>query len=73
MLEPTTLPIAISVFPLMLANRLTINSGEDVPNDTMVSPITMLEMLYFLAIAAEPSTNRSAPFINNTNPIANRK
>ena len=47
MLEPTTLPIAISVFPLMLANRLTINSGEDVPNDTMVSPITMLEMLYF--------------------------
>ena len=68
MLDPTTLPIAISVLPFILAIKLTINSGVEVPKATIVSPITILDILYFLASEADPSTKKSAPFINKTKP-----
>ena len=41
MLLPTTLPIDISACPLIADVTLTINSGIDVPIDTIVKPITI--------------------------------
>ena len=38
--DPTTLPTAISGAPLITVSRLTTNSGDEVPKETMVSPIT---------------------------------
>ena len=68
MLEPTTLPMAISEAPLVLASIFTMSSGILVPILTIVRPITKSEMLYFLATDAEPDTNQSAPFMSSTNP-----
>src|SRR3989344_1082861 len=68
MLLPKILPMAISVLPWMLAKILTINSGADVPNATMVSPITKAEMPNFLAIDEAPSTKKSAPLTRKANP-----
>ena len=48
MLEPTTLPMAISEAPLVLASIFTMSSGILVPILTIVRPITMSEILYFL-------------------------
>lgn len=55
----------------MLAKILTTNSGADVPNDTTVRPITILDIFNLLAMEAAPSTNKSAPFIKTTKPITN--
>ena len=71
MLLPKIFPIAISVFPFMLANILTINSGADVPKATMVRPITMFEIFNFFATDADPLTNKSAPFISIKKPTMN--
>jgi len=70
-LLPKTLPIAIAVFPVALAKRFTTNSGIDVPKATIVSQITIEEILALLAIDTEPSTSKSAPLIKNTNQTAN--
>ncbi len=40
MLDPITLPSAISELPCMAALRLTINSGAEVPKAITVIPIT---------------------------------
>ena len=48
---------------------LTNNSGIDVPIDTIVSPIIISGIWKFFAIPLAPSTNKSAPTINKTNPI----
>ena len=65
------LQIEIYDLPLRLAKILTMSSGWDVPNGTMVKPFTMFGMLYLLASAAEPSTSQSAPLISKTNPMTN--
>lgn len=72
MLEPIMLPTAISDAPEVLASILTMSSGILVPIDTIVSPITMSDILYFLAMEADPATSQSAPLIRITNPIAKR-
>jgi hypothetical protein len=48
--------------------RLIINSGAEVPNDTTVRPMAMVEMPHFFAIDEAPLTIRSAPFIKMRNP-----
>ena len=43
MLEPTILAMAISVFFLRAATTDVANSGNEVPIDTIVNPITRSE------------------------------
>ena len=59
--EPTTLPIATSVFPLIAPEIPTASSGRLVPIATIVSPITIDGTLSFFAIALAPDTKKSAP------------
>ncbi len=56
----TTFPRAISLFHWILASRLTMSSGIEVPNATMVKPITRLEIPSFFARDDAPRTNMSA-------------
>ena len=72
-LLPSTLPMAISVLPLALATILTNSSGVEVPKATTVRPMTRSEMLNLLAIEEAPSTRKSAPLINRTNPSKKRR
>ena len=44
-LDPTTFPIEISVWPVIAARIVTANSGADVPNATTVRPITRSDIL----------------------------
>ncbi len=55
--EPRTFPIAISVFPEILARIETISSGILVPTATIVSPIIACDIPNFFAIDTEPSTS----------------
>ena len=66
------LPIAIPVSPSIFANRLTTNSGIEVPKDTIVSQMTIEDILALLARETEPSTRKLAPLIKNTKPTTNR-
>ena len=43
--DPSTLPMAISAFPCLMAEILTANSGKVVPNDNTVSAMIDLGML----------------------------
>ena len=43
-LLPTTFPIAISALPWIADSTLITNSGAEVPNATIVSPMTRLEI-----------------------------
>ena len=61
-LDPMTLPIDISVWPVIAARIVTANSGAEVPNATTVSPITRSEILNEWAISDAASTSQSAPF-----------
>ena len=71
-LLPTTLPIAISELPFKADTTLTVNSGAEVPNATIVSPITKLEILKRLATEAAPSVKALAPTkISSKPPISN--
>ena len=54
--DPTTLPIAISGFPLKAACILTRSSGAEVPKATIVIPITSGEILNLEAIDTAPLT-----------------
>ena len=67
-LLPITFPTDISDAPCSADVVLTNNSGIEVPIDTIVNPITISDIRSFFAIALEPFTSISAPFINNTNP-----
>ena len=71
MLLPTTLPMARSDWPLTAEIALTTNSGVEVPNATIVNPITKLEMLKRRAISDAPSVSQSAPLMISNNPTAN--
>ena len=68
-LEPTTLLTASSLLPTREADTLTAVSGSDVPIATIVSPIMIDGTCSLLATLELPSTNRSAPLINNVKPI----
>ena len=69
--EPRTFPMAISLLPFIAEIKLTASSGALVPRDTIVRPTITDGIPIFLAIEEAPSTNMSAPFISNTNPIIN--
>ncbi len=68
MLLPMAFPKLKPVFPDTADKTFTINSGEDVPNATIVSPIIRLEIFFLLAMAAAPSTSQLAPKINGMKP-----
>ncbi len=68
MLEPITLPRAISGDPSKAACKLTSNSGADVAKDTTVIPITNFEILNLKERATEDRTKNSPPTTNNTKP-----
>ena len=68
MLDPTTLPIAISALPENAEAKLTVSSGSDVPTATMVIPMTNSLMFNFFAIADEPIVNQLAPRVIKVKP-----
>jgi hypothetical protein len=72
-LLPTTLPIAISALPCIEDRRLITNSGADVPNATIVRPITRSDILNRLATDAAPSVSALAPANINARPATNIK
>ena len=51
----------ISPLPCIAADKLTVNSGMDVPIATTVSPITSVDTFSFKAIAAAPRVSKLAP------------
>ena len=61
MLEPTTLPTEMSAWPRNAAFTVTANSGAEVPNATMVRPMTSSDIPSRLAKCAAPSTSQTAP------------
>ena len=69
MFEPTTFPTAISGVPFRADIRLTKNSGIEVPQATMVRPITISGTPNRRAMALAPSVRRSAPTSTNVTPI----
>ena len=60
-LLPTTFPIAMSALPFKAEEILTVSSGADVPNATMVSPMTIEGIRKRLAMEAAPSVKPFAP------------
>jgi len=73
MLLPITLPTAKSVFPWIAENRFTINSGADVPNATMVSPMTIGLTPSFFAMDDDPLTSASPPRIRIPRPSKRKR
>ena len=68
MLLPMTLPIRMSVLPLMSELKETASSGAPVPKATMVRPIKSLDTLKLDATDDAPSTSQSAPLMRKTKP-----
>ena len=68
MLLPITLPIKMSVLPLIMDEKETASSGAPVPKAIMVRPIKSLLTLKFEATLDAPSTSQSAPLIRRTKP-----
>src|SRR5690606_38800343 len=68
MLEPITLPKAISDDPAKAACKLTKSSGAEVAKDTTVIPITSLEILNLKDNATEERTKNSPPTTNKIKP-----
>ena len=66
MLDPSTLPRAMSPCPVTAASRLTTNSGELVPNATTVSPATRGVRPIRRASELLPITRDSAPAVSMT-------
>ena len=64
-----TLLIAIPLLPCKDAEILTAHSGALVPIATMVIPMINTGTLNFFATEPLPSTKKSAPLTNSTNPI----
>lgn len=71
MFDPIALPIARSGLPPTAATMLTRSSGADVPNATIVRPITNGEILSLFAIEEAPLIIKSAPFSRITKPTRN--
>jgi hypothetical protein len=59
--DPTIFPMAISVLPLRAALIFTISSGADVPNATIVRPITIGGIQAFLEREPAPLMRISHP------------
>ena len=70
-LLPTTFPIEIFALPFNAEAKLTAVSGADVPIATTVNPIINSDIPNLFAIFEADSTKKSAPLINNKNPIVN--
>ena len=66
--EPRALPRAKSGLPSMAAIAETTISGADVPKPTMTIPINKDGIPACLAVAAAPSTKRSALQTNRMKP-----
>ena len=71
-LEPTTLPMAISAFPWKAPIKLTTISGADVPMPTMVRPMTNSLRPKRRATEEAPSTSQSAPKTMRASPARSR-
>ena len=71
-LEPITLLTANALFPATEAVTLTASSGRLVPIATIVSPTIIDGIRRALATEELPSTKKSAPLINKTNPTSNK-
>ena len=71
-LLPITLPIRISVLPLIMDEKETASSGAPVPKAIMVSPIRSFDTLKCEAVDEAPSTSQSAPLIKSMKPMINR-
>ena len=67
-LEPSAFPIAISGSPARAAMADENISGADVPNATIVRPITKGDIPRLRAKAEAPNTSQRAPKINPMNP-----
>ena len=72
MLLPIILPSTMSPLPSKAAMILTTASGALVPKATIVRPTTIGDTFSFSAIEEAPSTKKSAPLINNKNPITSK-
>jgi len=68
MLEPITLPSAMSLWPLAAATTEEASSGSEVPTATMVSPISSSDMPHARANAIAACTHRSEPAISRPSP-----
>jgi hypothetical protein len=68
-LEPTTLPIIISLKPLNEELMELANSGMDVANATNVNPMTRSDMPNFFAILDAAGMNKEEPNIRMTRPM----
>ena len=71
-LLPMIFPIASPGLPFMHENTLTIISGSDVPNATIVNPMMSGESLAFTPIEVAPFTSQLAPKISATKPRMSR-
>ena len=60
--DPTIFPTEMLFNPRKAERIVTANSGADVPNATIVNPMTSSETRSFLAIRTEESTSKIAPF-----------
>lgn len=67
-LLPTTLPIAMPGFPFRAAATEVASSGREVPQATMVSPMTASLTPNALAISDAPLTKRSPPNMSAARP-----
>jgi hypothetical protein len=72
MLLPIIFPRAISGFLSADAKTLTTSSGAEVPNATIVSPITMFGIFNFFAREDALSISKFAPRINGTKPAMSK-
>jgi hypothetical protein len=59
--------------PLFEANRLTINSGAEVPKATIVRPIIIGLICIVIAMLDEPSTSHSEPKYRRNKPMHKKK
>ena len=73
MFDPTTLPIATSLWPPMAESTDTTSSGVEVPTATTVSPMMNSGTRKRWASAAEPSVRKFAPARISPSPTINRR
>ena len=73
MLEPRTLPIAMSVSPFRAAITEVTSSGNDVPAATMVRATMDCETPSSKAMPEAPSTSHSPPKMRHARPTRNRR
>ena len=70
-LLPTILPMARSAFPFLAAVTEVISSGREVPNATIVRPITLSDTPKIPAIVEAPLTTKRLPRIIAARPALN--